>query len=87
MVEIFFVLQTAIGAVNAIREGCQMLAEGKAEIDKFKSQVEGGVANAKASGFWACGQFANIYQLLGAENLNSCIGLGLRQTRKRCDSG
>lgn len=48
MVEILFVLQTAIGAVNAIREGCQMLSEGKAEIDKFKKQVEGGVANAKA---------------------------------------
>lgn len=57
MVEILFVLQTAIGAVNAIREGCQMLSEGKAEIDKFKKQVEGGVANAKAiykevTGFW-----------------------------------
>ena len=57
MVEILFVLQTAIGAVNAIREGCQMLSEGKAEIDKFKKQVEGGVANAKAiykevTGIW-----------------------------------
>ena len=48
MVEILFVLQTAIGAVNAIREGCSALAEGKAELDKFKSQVTKGISDAKA---------------------------------------
>ena len=48
MVEILFVLQTAIGAVNAIREGCSAIAEGKAELDKFKSQVTKGVSDAKA---------------------------------------
>jgi hypothetical protein len=47
----------AQSAVSAIRAGCQMLSEGKAEIGKFKSQVEGGVADAKAIysevvGFW-----------------------------------
>jgi len=47
----------AQSAVGAIRAGCQMLSEGKAEIDKFKKQVEGGVANAQAiykevTGFW-----------------------------------
>jgi hypothetical protein len=47
----------AQSAVGAIRAGCQMLSDGKAEIGKFKKQVEGGVANAKAiykevTGFW-----------------------------------
>ena len=47
----------AQSAVAAIRTGCTMLAEGKAEIDKFKKQVEGGVANAQAiykevTGLW-----------------------------------
>ena len=47
----------AQAAVSAIRKGCEMLREGKAEIDKFKKDVEGGVANAKAiykevTGIW-----------------------------------
>ena len=44
-------------AVSAIRSTCQFLAEGKAEIGKFKKQLEGGVADAKAifkevTGIW-----------------------------------
>lgn len=47
----------AQSAVSAIRAGCQMLSDGKAEIGKFKKQVEGGVADAKAifkevTGIW-----------------------------------
>ncbi len=47
----------AQSAVGAIRAGCQMLSEGKAEISKFKKQVEGGVSDAKAiykevTGIW-----------------------------------
>ena len=47
----------AQSAVSAIRAGCQMLSEGKAEIGKFKKQVEGGIADAKAiyaevTGIW-----------------------------------
>jgi len=47
----------AQSAVGAIRAGCQMLSEGKAELGKFKKQVEGGVADAKAlykevTGLW-----------------------------------
>jgi hypothetical protein len=47
----------AQSAVGAIRAGCQMLSEGKAEIGKFKKQVEGGVADARAiynevTGIW-----------------------------------
>lgn len=51
-------LLMAQSAVGAIRAGCQMLSEGKAEIGKFKKQVEGGVADAKAiykevTGLWS----------------------------------
>lgn len=47
----------AQSAVGAIRAGCQMLSEGKAEIGKFKKQIEGGVADVKAiyaevTGIW-----------------------------------
>jgi hypothetical protein len=47
----------AQGAVAAIRTGCQMLSEGKADLDKFKKTVEGGVKDAKAiykevTGLW-----------------------------------
>jgi hypothetical protein len=47
----------AQSAVSAIRTGCQFLAEGKAEIDKFKKNVEGGVKDAKeiykqVTGIW-----------------------------------
>ena len=47
----------AQSAVAAIRTGCTMLAEGKAEIDKFKKTVEKGVDDAKAiykevTGIW-----------------------------------
>ena len=51
-------LLMAQSAVSAIRTGCQMLSEGKAEIDKFKKQVEDGIGDAKAiykevTGIWA----------------------------------
>jgi phage host-nuclease inhibitor protein Gam len=47
----------AQGAVAAIRTGCQMLSEGKADLDKFKKTVEGGAKDAKAifkeaTGLW-----------------------------------
>jgi hypothetical protein len=47
----------AQSAVSAISAGCQMLREGKAEIDKFKKNVEGGISDVKAiykevTGFW-----------------------------------
>ena len=50
-------LLMAQSAVAAIRTGCTMLAEGKAEIDKFKKTVEKGVGDAKAiykevTGIW-----------------------------------
>lgn len=50
-------LMLAQGAVSAIRTGCQMLSEGRADLDKFKQTVEGGIGDAKAiigevTGLW-----------------------------------
>lgn len=47
----------AQAAVAAVRKGCEMLSEGRAEIDKFKKNVEKGIGDAKAiykevSGIW-----------------------------------
>ena len=55
----------AQSAVGAIRAGCQMLSEGKAEIGKFKKQVEGGVADAKAIFKEVTGLWGWITGLLG----------------------
>jgi hypothetical protein len=56
----------AQSAVGAIRAGCQMLSEGKAEIGKFKKQIEGGVADAKAIYSEVVGIWGWIKGLLGA---------------------
>jgi len=57
--------QTAVGA---IRSTCQFLSEGKAEIGKFKSQIEGGVADAKAIYAEVVGIWGWIKSLLGTPN-------------------
>jgi hypothetical protein len=58
----------AQSAVSAIRAGCQMLSEGKAEIGKFKKQVEGGVADAKAIFKEVTGVWGWITGLFGGDN-------------------
>ena len=47
----------AVSAAQQIKKGCEMLRSGKAEIDKFKKTVEGGIADARAiykevTGIW-----------------------------------
>ena len=61
----------AQSAVSAIRAGCQMLSEGKAEIGKFKKQVEGGVADAKAIYKEVTGLWGWIQGLFGAPEQHS----------------
>jgi hypothetical protein len=56
----------AQGAVAAIRSGCEMLRDGKAEIDKFKKTVEGGVSDAKAIYKEVTGLWGWIQNLFGA---------------------
>ena len=60
----------AQAAVAAVRKGCEMLSEGKAEIDKFKKQVEGGVANAKAIYNEVTGLWSWLLGLFGKKNAN-----------------
>jgi hypothetical protein len=48
----------AQAAVAAVRKGCEMLSDGKAEISKLKSTVEKGIGDAKAiykevTGLWS----------------------------------
>jgi hypothetical protein len=62
----------AQAAVAAVRKGCEMLSEGKAEINKLKSTVEKGIGDAKAiykevTGLW--GWFKNL--LTGAKPVKS----------------
>lgn len=53
----FSLLMAAQATVAAIRSGCEMLSQGKAEITKTKAAIEKGVADAKAiyselTGLW-----------------------------------
>jgi 2-methylisocitrate lyase-like PEP mutase family enzyme len=56
----------AQSAVSAIRTGCQWLSEGKAEIDKFKKTVEGGVKDAQAIYGQVTGLWGWVKGLFGA---------------------
>lgn len=61
----------AQGAVAAIRTGCQMLSEGKADLDKFKKTVEDGVGDAKeifkeVSGLW--GWLTGLFKFTKSED-------------------
>lgn len=60
----------AQGAVAAIRTGCQMLSEGKADLDKFKKQVEKGVGDAKAIYKEVTGLWSWLQGLLGLKLKN-----------------
>lgn len=53
----FTLLMAAQGLVAGIRQGCEFLAQGKAEINNFKSTLEKGVGDARAiykeiTGIW-----------------------------------
>lgn len=56
----------AQAAVAAVRKGCEMLSEGKAEIGKLKSTVEKGIGDAKAIYKEVTGLWGWVKGLLGA---------------------
>ena len=56
----------AQAAVAAVRKGCEMLSEGKAEINKLKSTVEKGIGDAKAIYKEVIGIWGWIQSLFGA---------------------
>lgn len=58
MLDPISLLMAAQAAVAAVRKGCEMLSEGKAEISKLKKTVEQGIGDAKAiykevTGLWS----------------------------------
>ena len=56
----------AQAAVAAVRKGCEMLSEGKAEINKLKSTVEKGIGDAKAIYKEVTGLWSWLTNLFGA---------------------
>lgn len=60
----------AQAAVAAVRKGCEMLSEGRAEIGKLKKQVEGGVADAKAIYSEVVGLWGWVQTLFGKKKPN-----------------
>jgi len=57
----------AQAAVAAVRKGCEMLSEGKAEINKLKSTVEKGIGDAKAIYKEVTGLWSWLLGLFGAK--------------------
>lgn len=60
-------LMAAQAAVAAVRKGCEMLNEGKAEISKLKKTVEQGIGDAKAIYSEVTGLWSWIKGLLGGK--------------------
>ena len=60
-------LMAAQAAVAAVRKGCEMLSEGKAEINKLKSTVEKGIGDAKAIYKEVTGLWSWLLGLFGAK--------------------
>lgn len=56
----------AVSAAQQIKKGCEMLRDGKAEIDKFKKTVEGGVKDARAIYKEVTGLWGWLKSLFGA---------------------
>ncbi len=63
----FTLLMAAQGIVAGIRQGCELLSQGKQEITKLKKTVEGGVADAKAIYSEVAGLWSWITGLFGAK--------------------
>lgn len=57
----------AQAAVAAVRKGCEMLSEGKAEISKLKKTVEQGIGDAKAIYKEVTGLWSWLLSLFGAK--------------------
>ena len=72
----------AQSAVSAISAGCQMLREGKAEIGKFKKQIEGGVADAKAIYKEVTGIWGWIQGLFGAAPKPTAVSVAAASATK-----
>jgi len=63
----------AQAAVAAVRKGCEMLSEGKAEINKLKSTVEKGIGDAKAIYKEVTGLWSWLLGLFGAKKPTKAV--------------
>ena len=66
-------LMAAQATVAAIRKGCELLSEGKAEIGKIKAQVEKGVSDAKAIYAEVSGLWTWVSSLFGTKKQSSPV--------------
>lgn len=75
----------AQSAVAAISTGCQMLKEGKAELDKFKKTVEGGVADVKAIYKEVTGLWGWITGLFGGKSKKPVVPVAIPAEPAKAD--
>lgn len=68
-------LMAAQAAVAAVRKGCEMLSEGKAEISKLKKTVEQGIGDAKAIYGEVVGLWDWILGLLGKKKSQKVVSI------------
>lgn len=68
-------LMAAQAAVAAVRKGCEMLSEGKAEIGKLKKTVEQGIGDAKAIYGEVVGLWDWILGLLGKKKSQKVVSI------------
>lgn len=65
----------AQAAVAAVRKGCEMLSEGKAEINKLKSTVEKGIGDAKAIYKEVTGLWSWLLSLFGGKKPEKAVAI------------
>ena len=75
----------AQSAVAAISTGCQMLKEGKAEIGKLKSTIEGGVKDAKAIYREVTGLWGWITGLFGGKPKKPAVSVAVPAEQAKAD--
>jgi hypothetical protein len=72
----------AQAAVAAVRKGCEMLSEGKAEINKLKSTVEKGIGDAKAIYKEVTGLWSWLLGLFGKQPTKPAVALPVAESKR-----
>jgi len=72
----------AQAAVAAVRKGCEMLSEGKAEINKLKSTVEKGIGDAKAIYKEVTGLWSWLLGLFGKQPAKPTVALPVAESKR-----
>lgn len=72
----------AQAAVAAVRKGCQMLSEGKAEIGKLKKTVEQGIGDAKAIYKEVTGLWSWLLGLFGKQPAKPAVAIPIAEPKR-----